>query len=140
MPPVRDAELICVAPDRLNEVWPHAASLIERAFWTGIGDDDVATVKADLDRGDALLWVVWDGTKLLAAATTKLVKVPTKKLCVITACAGSSIERWKHFIVKLERYAMDEHCDALRIMGRPGWKAILPGYREPWVCIEKSLT
>jgi hypothetical protein len=132
-------QLLCVAPHLVENIWPHVAHFIEAAFWTGLGDDNIATVKADLDAGNCLLWVVWDGTELIAAATTKIIAVPTKKICLITSCAGRKLERWKLFIRDLETYAADEGCDALRITGRPGWKAIFADYREPWVCIEKKL-
>jgi hypothetical protein len=131
--------LLCVAPHLVEKIWPHVVHFIEQALWTGIGDDDIATIKDDLDAGHSLLWVVWDGSELIAAATTKLIKVPTKKLCLITSCAGKRLERWRQFIADLEKYAASEGCDALRITGRPGWKAIFPDYREPWVCIEKNL-
>lgn len=131
--------LVCVAPQRIGEIWPHIEHLLATAFHSGRGDDTLESLKADLDRGDSLLWIVWDGKALIAAATTKIIDVPTKRLCVISACGGRGLPRWKRFIKELENYAKTEHCDALRVMGRFGWKAILPNYTQPWVCLEKGL-
>lgn len=132
-------KLVCVDPKRIDEIWPHVSGFLASAFERGIGDDDLESLKQDLDARQSLLWVVWDGKGLLAAATTKLLKMPTKKLCVISACGGRELRRWRRFIAELESYAKAEGCDAFRMMGRPGWKAVFPDYREPWVCLEKGL-
>lgn len=132
-------KLVCVDPTRIGEMWPHVQHLLASAFYSGLGDDNLDSLKNDLDRGESLLWVVWDGKGLLAAATTKIIDVPTKRLCVISACGGRQLSRWKRFIKDLEEYADSERCDALRIMGRFGWKAILADYTQPWVCLEKGL-
>lgn len=131
--------LVCVPPGNVGAIWPHVSAFLQSAFETGIGDDDLPSLKRDLDAGQSLLWIVWDGRGLLAAAATKIIDVPTKRLCVISACGGRELWRWKKFIAELETYAKKEKCDALRIMGRAGWKAILADYKEPWVCLEKGL-
>lgn len=132
--------LVCVDPEKVDELWPHVRPFIDAAFDTELGDDNTDSVKADLDARHALLWIVWNGNKLIAAATTKIVRVPAKKLCIITTCAGQDLSRWLHFLVDMEKYAKAEGCDAMRIMGRRGWKAMLPTYHEPWVCLEKELS
>lgn len=131
--------LVCVDPAQIDRIWPHVSHLIDAAFETGIGDDKPETLKADLDAGLALLWVVWDGKGLLAAATTKIVTLPTKKLCVLTAAAGRELHRWRRFIADLEMYAKAEQCDGIRLTGRPGWKAYFRDYKQPWICLEKDL-
>lgn len=131
--------LLCVDPAKIDQFWPHVAPLIERAFASGLGDDNPETVKFELVVGDALLWIVWDGRHLIAAATTKLMQTPTKKLCVVTSCAGKELKRFLPYLHDLEKYAMDEGCDVMRVMGRRGWQRVLYGYHEPWVCLEKEL-
>lgn len=136
-----DVSLVCVDPIRADEIWPHVSKLMERAFWSGIGDDTVQTVKDDVDAGRSLLWIIWDNVAklILAAVTTKIVSVPTKKLCVVTSCSGSDMKRWIGLISEIEAYAKKERCDAVRIMGRIGWKSVLNGYHEPWICLQKSV-
>lgn len=77
--------------------------------------------------------------RILSVTTTKIVDTPTKRLCVITSCAGSDVREWHHFIADIERYAAQQGCHAVRIMGRPGWKRVFPDYHEPWICLEKQL-
>ena len=130
--------LVCVAPNQIAAFWRHASPLIAAAYETGIGDDTMDTIRRDLETGDALLWIVWDGT-MLAAVTTKLLQTAARRICLITSCAGREMARWIHLISGIENYARREDCDAVRVMGRPGWKAMLPDYREPWVFLQKDL-
>lgn len=131
--------LVCVAPDKIDAIWPHVRAFIESAFLSGRGDDTPETVKADLDAGTSLLWVVWDGSGLIAAATTKIVDTPTKKLCLVTSCGGRELPRWIAFMADLETYAKAQACAVLRIEGRQGWKAMFPDFRQPFVVLEKVL-
>lgn len=131
--------LICVDPAKIDDIWMHVKHFIEAAYMNGRGDDDADITKADLDRGGSLLWVVWDGKGLLAAAATKLCTYRGRRICVITSCGGREIGKWIKFIADIEQYAKSEKCDAIRVMGRPGWKAFLKNYTEPWICLEKEL-
>ena len=132
---------LCVDPARIDEIWPHVAEFIAQAFWNGRGDDDAETVLADLKSGHSLLWIVWaqDETRILAAATTKLINVARGRICRITACGGRDLKRWKACIADIETYAKAEGCDHVRIEGRRGWQMILPDYAQPWIVLEKPL-
>jgi hypothetical protein len=69
------AELICVDPARVHEVWPLAEPLLRRA----IARTDLSAF-GDIEReilcGDALLWLAVEGERtkiaILAAASTRL--------------------------------------------------------------------
>lgn len=130
--------LICVDPVRINDVWPHVEPLLAPAMNAALADDDIASVKSDLDQGCALLWIVWDES-IRAAATTKILNVPNKRICVVTSCGGRDVLKWYGFIAALEEHARAEGCDAMRVTGRRGWKRLLKDYSEPWVCLEKGL-
>lgn len=130
--------LICVPTDQVAAFWPSVVDLIATAYETGLGDDDVDSLAADVMSGGTRLWLVWsDG--LLAALTTKIVEVPTKRLCVISSLAGAGMSRWLPLISEIEAYARHESCDAVRVSGREGWKRVLTDYRQPWVCLEKDV-
>lgn len=136
--PCTDA-LVCVAPGQVDAIWPHVRVFIETAFARGRGDDNAAMIEADVREGRALLWIVWDGSGLLAAATTKIINAASKKLCIITSCGGRELPRWLAFIADLETYARREGCNALRIEGREGWAKMFPQYRQPYIVLEKAL-
>jgi hypothetical protein len=98
-------------------------------------------IREDIAAGRAQLWIVWDGNEIIAAATTELIQMPSKKVCVLGSCAGRDLRKWDHFLADLEAFAKREGCDRLRIYGRPGWKRILArnGYQAPWDVLEKAL-
>lgn len=139
--------LVCVPPEKVAAIWPHVSAFIGSAFQNGRGDDTPEVVKADLEaprskrskRPQSLLWVVWDGSGLLCAATTKIMQTPRRKVCVVTSCGGREMPRWVAFINDLADYAKKEGCDVLRVEGREGWKAVLPNFRQPYIVLERAL-
>lgn len=134
---------ICVAPDRIGEIWPHVRAFVEAAFAECRGDDDAELVHDDLAAGRALLWIAWDdaGKRIVAASTTKLLDVKRGKVCLITSCGGRGVgsNRWVHLISDIESYAKAEGCKYVRFEGRRGWQAIFPEYEQPWIVLEKRL-
>lgn len=141
IPPVTDCALICVAPEKLSEFWPHVENFLKRALEASVGEDTLEEIRDDLFADRALLWLVWDDERktILAAATTKLVASKRGKTCIIAACAGQDLRRWAKFIEELEAFARAEGCEKMRVYGRAGWERLLSGYTKPWVTIEKDL-
>lgn len=136
-----DPVLVCVEPARIDEIWPHVRRFTESAFSDGRGDDNAEIVEADLRAGYSLLWIVWTAreNRILAAVTTKLLKTPRGFVCRITSCGGIELKRWAHLLADIEAYAKAEGCICVRWEGRKGWKAFFPGYREPWIVLEKKV-
>jgi hypothetical protein len=136
-----DVHALCVDPDRVDEIWPHARAFIEAAFDSELGDDSAELVLADLKSRNALLWIVWaeDRKQIIAAATTKLIRVTRGLVCLVTACGGNELKRWRDCISAVEGYAKAEGCSHVRLCGREGWKVIFPEYRKIWVTLEKAL-
>lgn len=136
-------ECLCVDPARVEEIWPHVEEFITSALWRSPDGDKPTDALSELTSGRLLLWVVWaedaSELQLLAAATTRLIDIATGRICVITACGGRKLERWKQFIADIEKYARDEGCVELRLMGRKGWARMLPDFREPFALLIKDL-
>jgi hypothetical protein len=142
------ASLVCVDPIRVHQVWPHVEALIERAMQRG-GVSDFEELEQRVWRGQALLWIVWDGEKILAAVVTAISIANGRKLCTIVACGAPSPsrkrgrvmvgERWLHLLDGIEAYARDEGCAAMVIVGRRGWERVLPQWRRRAVILERSL-
>lgn len=131
------AELICVDPKRVAEFWPYVKTMIRRAAMRGGGD--YAQIKNDLLNGLDLLWIAFDGEKIIAAATTSLATIGERKICIIAACGGAGWGRFGHLIESLEDYAKNEGCVAMRIYGRIGWQRLLKGYGVRSVVLEKDM-
>lgn len=131
------ADLVCVPPDDVLRVWPHVRELIVDAAKRGAGD--IFSIESGVLNGPDLLWLAWDGEKILAAAVTSLGIANNDKICTIVACGGDEWSRFGHLIEGLEKFAKDEGCKAIRINGRPGWLRALNGYRALQVTIEKAI-
>jgi hypothetical protein len=126
-------DLICVPPKEVSLVWEYAGGMI-RAAIEQTNLSDFADIEKDVLSGDQLLWLAVSD-HIEAAATTHL----SRNVCTLTACSGHQRERWLPLFKKIEKYAKDEGCTAMRIYGRPGWERVLDGYRREFVILEKAL-
>ena len=132
------ADTICIPPDRINEVLPLVTHWISNAVGK-CGDWTPEAIKDHLDKGECLLWILWDG-QLHAACVTQLVIVPKKgKICTIVACGGDQVIPWDVAFKPIEKYAAQHGCASMRIEGRPGWQRVFPDYELEWVCLHKDL-
>ena len=154
------AQLVCIPPDKVTQVWPHVRGLILAAMKRG----DLSSfrpVEAGVLRGDALLWLAMareehqgvdprrrgpcrerpggHGEQVAAAAVTVLQQTEWRKVCVIVACAGAEMYRWLRLLDGIETYAGAEGCSAIRLMGRKGWARVLPSYRTKRIILKKDL-
>ena len=136
MPP--SAQLVCVDPRRVHEIWPHVCSLLKAACCrTGL--NAFSDIEADVLAGRSLLWVAWNGHGIEAAAATILINSEIGKVCIITACGGSGMKHWLPLIRRIEDYARNEGCARVRIYGRKGWLRVLEGYEQKHVIMDKPL-
>jgi len=132
------AQLVCVDPDHVHEIWPSVAPLLKQSIArTGLAE--FATIERDILDGSSLLWIVWNGHDIEAAASTSLQQTDAGKVCVITACAGTDMTRWVSLIRGIETYAQREGCRCVRIFGRKGWVRVLDGYEQTHAIIDKRL-
>jgi hypothetical protein len=131
------AELICIDPKRVHEFWPFVKVLIHRAVTRGGGDFN--QVKHDVLCGLDLLWIAYDGERIIASAITSLGTLNGKKTCTIVACGGAGWKRFGHLIEGIENYATGESCTAMRIYGRTGWQRLLKDYGVRRVVLEKEI-
>ncbi len=130
-------DLICVPPDDVSRIWPHARPLIKSAIdHTGISDFD--HIEGQVLSGDQLLWLAISD-HIEAAATTHLIKTSGKPILIVTACSGTQRERWITLRHKVEAYARAEGCSRIRLYGRKGWVRALPDYHVEYVVMYKEL-
>jgi hypothetical protein len=132
------AELVCVDPKKISEVWPHVLHFVKAAMKRG----DMGTF-ADLQRdvlsGGALLWLVWRKPVLESAVVTQIILTERSKVCMIQACGGSMVLRRLDLLAKIEDYAKQQGCHCVRILGRRGWARVLPNYHETKIVLERPL-
>jgi len=132
------AETLCVPPERVAAMWPHVEGFL-RAAVERCGDWTLPSLRGCLDRTEMLLWVLWDGDAIRAAAVTQVSIVPRGKICSIVVAGGREVGDFPAAIEAIEAYARQMGCVAMRIEGREGWRRALPDYRLDWVVLEKGL-
>lgn len=131
-------DLVCADPQQVHLFWPHVSHLLRSAIQrTGLSDWE-ETERSILD-GKALLWLAWDGEKIISAAATTLAKVDRQKICTLVACGGEDMMQWFPLLEKIEGYARDEGCDCVRIFGRKGWARMLKDYEMTNIVLERAL-
>jgi hypothetical protein len=132
------AELVCVDPARVKEIWPHVSPLLKAACYrTRLNAFE--DIEAEILAGKSLLWMAWNGLAVESAAATVIINTAIGKVCIITACGGSDMKRWLPLIDQIEAYARAEGCRRVRIYGRKGWLRVLNGYQEEHVIMDKEL-
>ena len=132
------AELVCVDPKRVDEVWPHVRHLLKAAC-RRTELNAFADIEADILSGRSLLWLAWSGNAIEAVAATILINSDTAKVCVITVCGGRGMRRWLPLLGEIEAYAKREGCARMRIFGRKGWLRVLAGYEHKHIIMDKDL-
>jgi hypothetical protein len=132
----RSAEPVCVDPERVHLIWPHAEGLLDKAMRRNdLGS--IVDVREDVLAANALLWIVWDGWKIVAALVTKIIKPHDTKICILVACGGEG--DWPSLIETIEEYARGQDCAITRIYGRRGWLRVLKEYKITRVIMDREL-
>lgn len=138
MPPSADYAPICVPPDLVPQVWPHVWEMLKKA----IDKTDYGTFQAledDVFAGSALLWIVWQEPKIVAAVVTQLVTNERSRACYILGCGCTQHRAWQSLMPPVEAYARSAHCNKIRLLGRKGWERLFPDARVSLYVIEKDL-
>lgn len=129
--------IVCVAPHLLRDVWPFVERFIDAAYEAvGRVTPDVLTW---LEEGHGLLWVVSDGERIVAAATTSIEARRSGKICRVGGCGGVGMDTWLQHLGAIEDYARGEGCFKVEVEGRKGWVRALHGYQVQHVSLEKRL-
>lgn len=117
--------------------WPDARSFILPALARS-RDFAEADVTEALAKGQANLWIGEDEA-IRCAVVTRVHKTARGRVCEIWLMGGKDRADWLHFIDEIEAMARANGCVAMEIVGRPGWRRVLPDYRLSAVVIEKVL-
>lgn len=134
-------QLVCIAPERIEEFWPYVAPLIDKAYERFGTKDERRRVEEDIKSGMALVWIAWSATRdIEAALVTDLLLEDGDLVCRLRALSGRMVTRWLRLLKEIEAYAKTEKCKCVRYYGRPGWVAMMrPDYRVTHVQAEKPL-
>lgn len=128
-------QLVCVPPSDVPSVLPSVVDMLRPALTrTRLGSWEA--LERNVLAGRALLWLAWDGARIVAAAATELQQCEGGSVCVIAACGGRGAPQWLPLLEQIEGYAKAEGCRAVRFFGRAGWLRRLRRYQQVAVVAE----
>ena len=124
----------------LGDWWPHARDFIEAALAEGPGDMTAADVYRFLLSEHMQLWLLWLGG-VRGELITEIAVYPRHKTCVVRLFAATDGFRnaWLPMLGVIEAWANEKECCAVEVIGRAGWKRLLPDYRQTHVVLRKEL-
>ena len=93
------------------------------------------------------LWILWDAEEPVAekkyygVVITEVIQRPLQKCFYIRIMTGHHREKWQHLVKHLEKFALDNNCDKMELIARPGWERVLRNfrYKKSHVLLEKQL-
>lgn len=92
-----------------------------------------------LMHGEMQLWVGGDETdELKGAFVTQISNYPLKRSCYVLYIAGEGAIENIDLFGDIEDWARQNGCHEMCLVGRPGWKKVLPDY-EFMACGRKAL-
>jgi hypothetical protein len=123
----------------LPDIIPHVIGLIARVV-EEIQEHRLETVLDMLHEGDAQLWCIVRDRKPLAIAITVIELGDIKKACTIWLCAGEDVEALTRMLHgHIEPWAVSLGCGCIKIVGRKGWRKLLPDFKTRYLILEKPL-
>lgn len=84
------------------------------------------SVLGAVERGAAQAWCGERSTII-----TEILDLPLKRVCRIWLAGGDMHELVNEMLPNVEAWAKDNGCARVEIIGRAGWKRVLPEYNEP---------
>jgi hypothetical protein len=121
---------------RLDEEWARCSPWIQAALEYGDGTHELDDVKAEIDRGDAILW-----PGKTSAVVTQICVYPRKTLLTYWLAGGNLKELIGEMLPEIEAFARKAKFDGISVPGRNGWVRVLgrQGYRQMWSICSKEL-
>ena len=113
----------------IDVVWEDVVKVLKPAVDTAKGKLGIKDIKEYLSNGLYELWVVMDGTKVVAAITTRIIEYPERKALAMDFIGGERMKEWLPQAQKtIEQFALDNNCSHLEGYGRKAWIKVLKRY------------
>ena len=111
----------------LDMVQKDAEQLLASALERSDGRHDFMSIMAGLGTGRYQLWMAFDEMNSpIGALITTIERYPLMDMLNLLFCGGESLENWHEEMLEvLERFAKENGCDGMELVGRYGWKPFL---------------
>ena len=123
----------------IDIVWDDVVKVLKPAVDTAKGKLGIKDIKDYLYNGAYELWVVMDGTKIVAAITTRIIDYPERRALAMDFIGGTRMKEWLPEAQGIiTRFARDNGCRHLEGYGRKagirwgrqhGWKQDYIAYK-----------
>jgi hypothetical protein len=111
------------------------APWLTAALGRSTGGYTLSDVRDMVDRQEAYLWPLRRG-----AFVTIVGQYPRRRVCRIWLAGGDLAELQDPAVeAALLRHAEQNQCDAIEIIGRPGWERVFAGFRRQAVLLTRDL-
>lgn len=139
--------LVSIPKDKVDASWFRVEQLITEALIRSGGYASSNHFKDYCIAGQCQLWILWDAEetneskKLYGVVVTELIQRPLQKCCHIRIMTGHHREKWQYLIKDIEKFAIENNCNKMELIARPGWEKVLRNfkYKKSHVLLEKQL-
>lgn len=131
-----------IPSNMVDRFWPLAEPYIKRALDHTRGEFEPDDIRAYCKDKIIQLWLVSEGERIVAAATTEIIVYPRKKHCRVVTLAGSKAVEWTQLLdVVLLEWAREKGCDAMEAFVRKGYVSVLAnyGYKHMYSAVFKEV-
>jgi len=126
----------------MDVVWPDVVKLMDRTLATAHGKYTIDDVYAGLQRGDLALWLAVEGTKPIAAVTTRVIQYPQGRALALDWVGGGRMKEWFDIGMPImEKFAKDNGCTHMEGYGRKAWMRWIGryGWKQDYIAFRKEL-
>lgn len=110
----------------LDPIWPQVSAHLQPALEFGMNTHRLEDVRALVENGVAQLWPMPGGS-----IVTEILEMPSGEKTLRYWLAGGRLEALLMAEPGISEWARVEHgCSSAEIIGRRGWKKVLPQYRH----------
>ena len=121
--------LAYVSKDLLDEYWPIAAPMLKLAVDRYSKQFGMEDVKAAIERGDAMLWLILVDEEPMAALTLTETVYPRQKRITLELLGGKNADLWAEGLLdNLKTMAKSAGYDVIETHARSGWSKLAKKY------------
>jgi hypothetical protein len=117
--------------------------MLEPSVETSKGKFSVEDIRAEIERGELVLWVILSDKTPVAFYTTRLIEYPGRRAMAMDWLGGSGVLSWRDAALdEMEKHARANGCQHLECYGRLAWGRILKqrGWQPEYVAYRMELT
>ena len=130
-----------VPREHLDTCWLKVEPLLKKATDRTAGRWTTTDLREAILTDASNLWVVFD-KDIVAAATTRFVDYPNRRMLVLDHLGGDDLGEWfSSFLSMMDKWALANKCDGIETYARHGWAklAVFHGWDRPYSVFEKDL-